>query len=85
MEWAFRWQIELMFKGFKSIRIKTSEIETSAVNLFIKIRELKSMPNSSPYSSNKTVMLSAGYRHIHHSFIKTARYIAGFMRGIIKL
>ena len=27
-----------------------------------------------------TVMLGAGYRPIHHSFIKTAKHIAGYAR-----
>ena len=72
---GIRWQIELMFKGFKSIsklqvsrsqkpyRI-LSEIYAKLIALLIQ----------------HAVMLAAGYRHIQHSFIKTATYIAGYAR-----
>ena len=72
---GIRWQIELMFKSFKSIgklnasrsqkpyRI-LSEIYAKLIAILIQ----------------HTVMLAAGYRHIHHSFIKTAKHIAGYAR-----
>ena len=66
-----------MFKGFKSIgKLQDSrsqkpyrilaEIYAKLIGLLIQ----------------QAVMLSAGYRHIQHSFIKTARYIAGYARLI---
>ena len=70
-----RWQIELIFKSFKSLsklqvsrsqkpyRI-LSEIYAKLIALLIQ----------------HTVMLGTGYRHIQHSFIKTAKYIAGYAR-----
>ena len=72
---GIRWQIELMFKCFKSIsklhvsrsqkpyRI-LSEIYAKLIVLLIQ----------------HAVMLVAGYRHIQQSFIKTAKYIAGYAR-----
>ena len=72
---GIRWQIELMFKCFKSngklhvsrsqkpYRI-LSEIYAKLIALLIQ----------------HAVMLGAGYRHIQHSFIKTAKYIAGYAR-----
>lgn len=72
---GIRWQIELMFKSFKSIsklqvsrsqkpyRI-LSEIYAKLIALLIQ----------------HAVMLVAGYRHIQQSFIKTAKYIAGYAR-----
>ena len=72
---GIRWQIELMFKSFKSIsklqvsrsqkpyRI-LSEIYAKLIALLIQ----------------HAVMLGAGYRHIQHSFIKTAKHIAGYAR-----
>ncbi len=72
---GIRWQIELMFKGFKSTGKLTvsrsqkpyrilSEIYAKLIALLIQ----------------HTVMLAAGYRQIQHSFIKTAKYIAGYAR-----
>ena len=74
---GIRWQIERMFKGFKSI----SKLQVS--------------PSQKPYRIlseiyakliailiQNAVMLGAGYRHIQHSFIKTATYIAGYARLI---
>ena len=72
---GIRWQIELMFKCFKSIsklhvsrsqkpyRI-LSEIYAKLIVLLIQ----------------HAVMLVAGYRHIQQSFIKTAKHIAGYAR-----
>jgi len=70
-----RWQVELIFKCFKSIgklsvsrslkpyRI-LSEIYAKLIALLIQ----------------HAVMLGAGYQHIQQSFIKTAKYIAGYAR-----
>lgn len=72
---GIRWQVELMFKCFKSIgklqvsrsqkpyRI-LSEIYAKLIALLIQ----------------HAVMLGAGYRHIQQSFIKTAKHIAGYAR-----
>ena len=72
---GIRWQIELMFKCFKSIgklhvsrsqkpyRI-LSEIYAKLIALLIQ----------------HAVMLGAGYRHIQQSFMKTAEPIAGYAR-----
>ena len=72
---GIRWQIELIFKSFKSLskihvsrsrkpyRI-LSEIYAKLIALLIQ----------------HAVMLGAGYRPIHHGFIKTARHIAGYAR-----
>ena len=74
---GIRWQIELMFKAFKSLsklhvsrsqkpyRI-LSEIYAKLIALLIQ----------------HAVMLGAGYRHIQQSFIKTAKHIAGYARLI---
>ena len=72
---GIRWQIELMFKCFKSIgRLHVSrsqkpyrilsEIYAKLIALLIQ----------------HAVMLVAGYRHIQQSFIKTAKHIAGYAR-----
>ncbi len=74
---SIRWQIELMFKCFKSIsklhvsrsqkpyRI-LSEIYAKLIALLIQ----------------HAVMLVAGYQHIQQSFIKSAKHIAGYARLI---
>lgn len=74
---GIRWQIELIFKSFKSIsklnvsrsqkpyRI-LSEIYAKLIALLVQ----------------HAVMLAAGYRPIQQSFIKTAQYIAGYARLI---
>ena len=72
---GIRWQIELMFKSFKSISKfhvsrsqkpyrMLSEIYAKLIAILIQ----------------HAVMLGAGYRHIQHSFIKTAKHIAGYAR-----
>ena len=72
---GIRWQIELMFKNFKSIaklHISTShkpyrilaEIYAKLIALLIQ----------------HAIMLATGYRYIQQSFIKTAKYIAGYAR-----
>ena len=74
---GIRWQIELMYKCFKSISKlhvsrsqkpyrMLSEIYAKLIALLIQ----------------HAVMLGAGYRHIQHSFIKTAKYILGYARLI---
>ena len=74
---SIRWQIELMFKGFKSIgKLQDSRSQKPyriLAEIYAKLIALL---------IQQAVMLSAGYRHIHHSFIKTARYIAGYARLI---
>ena len=73
--YRIRWQIELMFKCFKSLgklhvsrsqkpyRI-LSEIYAKLIAILIE----------------NAVMLGAGYRHIQQSFMKTAKHIAGYAR-----
>ena len=72
---GIRWQIELMFKSFKSISKlhvsrsqkpyrMLSEIYAKLIAILIQ----------------HAVMLAAGYRHIQHSFIKTAKHIAGYAK-----
>ena len=74
---SIRWQIELMFKAFKSLSKlhvsrsqkpyrMLSEIYAKLIALLIQ----------------HAVMLGAGYRHIQQSFMKTAEYIAGYARLI---
>ena len=74
---SIRWQIELMFKGFKSIgklqKSRSQKPYRILAEIYAKLIALL---------IQQAVMLSAGYRHIHHSFIKTARYIAGYARLI---
>lgn len=74
---GIRWQIELIFKSFKSLskihvsrsrkpyRI-LSEIYAKLIGLLIQ----------------HAIMRGAGYRPIHYSFIKTAKHIAGYARGL---
>ncbi len=72
---GIRWQIELIFKSFKSI----SKIHVSQSQKPYRIL-------SEIYAKliavliQHTVMLVAGYRHIQQSFIKTAKHIAGYAR-----
>ena len=72
---GIRWQIELMFKGFKSIgklQDSTSEKPYRILSeIYAKLIALL---------IQHTIMLGAGYRHIQQSFIKTAKYIAGYAR-----
>ena len=76
---GIRWKpIELMFKGFKSIgklqKSRSQKPYRILAEIYAKLRVSLLI--------QQAVMLSAGYRHIHHSFIKTARYIAGYARLI---
>lgn len=72
---GIRWQIELMFKGFKSIgklQDSTSEKPYRILSeIYAKLIAVL---------IQHAIMLGAGYRHIQHSFIKTAKYIAGYAR-----
>ena len=74
---GIRWQIELMFKSFKS----TSKIHVSRSQKPYRIL-------SEIYAKlialliQHAVMMAAGYRPIQQSFIKTAKYIAGYARMI---
>ena len=72
---GIRWQIELMFKGFKSIGKlhvsrsqkpyrMLSEIYAKLIAILIQ----------------HAIMLGTGYRHIEQSFINTAKHIAGYVR-----
>ena len=75
---GIRWKpIELMFKGFKSIgKLQHSRSQKPyriLAEIYAKLIALL---------IQQAVMLGAGYRHIQHSFIKTARYIAGYARLI---
>ena len=74
---GIRWQIELIFKSFKSLskihvsrsrkpyRI-LSEIYAKLIGLLMQ----------------HAIMIGTGYRPIQHSFIKTAKHIAGYARGL---
>ena len=74
---GIRWQIELMFKSFKS----TSKIHVSRSQKPYRIL-------SEIYAKlialliQHAILMVAGYRPIQQSFIKTAKYIAGYARGI---
>ena len=72
---GIRWQIELMFKGFKSIgklQDSTSEKPYRILSeIYAKLIAVL---------IQHAIMLGAGYRHIQQSFIKTAKYIAGYAR-----
>ena len=72
---SIRWQVELIFKSFKSLSKLSvsrsqkpyrilSEIYAKLIAILIQ----------------NAVMVATGYRHIQHSFIKTATYIAGYAR-----
>ena len=74
---GIRWQIELIFKSCKSLsKIQVSrsrkpyrilsEIYAKLIALLIQ----------------HAIMRGAGYRPIQHSFIKTAKHIAGYARGL---
>ena len=72
---GIRWQVELMFKGFKSIgklQDSTSEKPYRILSeIYAKLIALL---------IQHVIMLGAGYRHIQQSFIKTAN-ISQAMRG----
>ena len=74
---GIRWQIELIFKCFKSL----SKIHVSRSQKPYRIL-------SEIYAKliavliQHAVMIGAGYRPIQHSFIKTAKHIAGYARGL---
>ena len=72
---GIRWQIELMFKSFKSIsKLQVSRSQKPyriLAEIYAKLIALL---------IQHAIMLAAGYRHIQHSFIKTAKHIAGYAR-----
>lgn len=72
---GIRWQIELMFKGFKSIgklQDSTSEKPYRILSeIYAKLIALL---------MQHAIMLGAGYRQIQQSFVKTAKYVAGYAR-----
>ncbi len=72
---GIRWQIELMFKSFKSIsKLHVSRSQKPyriLAEIYAKLIALL---------IQHAVMLGAGYRHIQQSFIKTAKHIAGYAR-----
>ena len=74
---GIRWQVELMFKCFKSIsKLQSSRSEKPyriLSEIYAKLMAIL---------IQNAVMLGAGYRHIQQSFIKTAKHIAGYARLI---
>ena len=72
---GIRWQIELMFKCFKSIsKLQVSRSQKPYRMLSEIYAKLIAI------LIQHAVMLAAGYRHIQQSFIKTAQHIAGYAR-----
>ena len=72
---GIRWQIELMFKGFKSTGKLTVSRSQKPYRILSEI-----YAKLIAFLIQHAVMLAAGYRQIQHSFIKTAKYIAGYAR-----
>ncbi len=72
---GIRWQIELMFKGFKNSGKLTVSRSQKPYRILCEI-----YAKLIAILIQHIVMLAAGYRHIHHSFIKTAKYITGYAR-----
>lgn len=72
---GIRWQIELMFKSFKSIsKLQVSRSQKPyriLSEIYAKLIALL---------MQHAVMIVAGYRHIQQSFIKTAKHITGYAR-----
>ena len=66
-----------MFKGFKSIGKLQHSRSQKPYRILAEI-----YAKTIALLIQQAVMLGAGYRHIQHSFIKTARYIAGYARLI---
>lgn len=74
---GIRWQIELMFKAFKSTgKLTVSRSQKPYRRLCEIYAKLIAI------LMQHTLMLATGYRHIHQSFIKTAKHIAGYARLI---
>ena len=72
---GIRWQIELMFKGFKSTGKLTVSRSQKPYRILSEI-----YAKLIAFLIQHAVMLATGYRQIQHSFIKTAKYIAGYAR-----
>ena len=72
-----RWQIELMFKSFKSVGKLTVSRSQKPYRILAEI-----YAKLIALLIEHTLMVAVGYRHIHHSFIKTAKHIAGYARLI---
>ena len=72
---GIRWQIELMFKCFKSnLKLHVSRSQKPYRILSEVYAKLIAL------LIQHTLMIAAGYRHIQQSFIKTAKHIAGYAR-----
>ncbi|MYA58409.1 IS4 family transposase [Candidatus Poribacteria bacterium] len=74
---GIRWQIQLIFKCFKSL----SKMHVSRIQKPYRILSEIYAKLIAVLIQN-AVMLATGYRHIQHSFFKAARYIIGFAREI---
>ena len=74
---GIRWQIELMFKGFKSTGKLTASRSQKPYRILSEV-----YAKLIAILIQHAIMLAAGYRQILHSFIKTAKYIAGYARLI---
>lgn len=72
---GIRWQIELMFKAFKSIGKLQDSVSEKPYRILSEI-----YAKLIALLIQHAIMLGAGYRHIQQSFIKTAKYIAGYAR-----
>ena len=72
---GIRWQIELMFKGFKSIGKLQDSVSEKPYRILSEI-----YAKLIALLMQHAIMLGAGYRHIQQSFIKTAKYVAGYAR-----
>ena len=72
---GIRWQVELMFKSFKSL----SKLHVSRSRKPYRILS-EIYAKLIALLMQHAVMLGAGYRHIQQSFMKTAKYIAGYAR-----
>lgn len=74
---GIRWQIELIFKCFKSL----SKIHVSRSQKPYRILS-EIYAKLIAVLMQQAIMIGAGYRPIQQSFIKTAKHIAGYARGL---
>ena len=72
---GIRWQVELIFKSFKSLSKLSVSLSQKSYRILSEI-----YAKLIAVLIQHAVMLGAGYRHLQHSFIKTAKYIAGYAR-----